>query len=885
MFIYLILLFVLAYWAEKNPRSRWVNHPWVYTLGLAIYCTAWTYYGSVGLATRSGLQFLSIYLGPVIAMPLWIVVTKKVIYLTKSYNIASIADFISLRYGNSRMLGAWVTLISLIALIPYISLQLKAISESFQILTGFEALNHKILWKDHTFYIALVLAVFSAFYGTLSPDASNRKTGITFTVAVESVVKLSFFLIIGIYIVFYLFDGMPDIYEKVQELPTYDFNEASLFGLDWTMMIALSFIAMMLLPRQFQMAVIEYTHRSQMKNAIWGFPLYLILFNVFVIFIAWAGLIYFGDSLNPDYFMLYLPISQGNTVLATLIFIGGFSAVISMVVVATVALSTMVSNNVIIPYGFLKQLSTSNARDNKKQIRNIRRIIIFSLIFIAYFLYINLKTELPLISIGLISFLIIAQLAPTFFIGLYWNRGSSLGAKMGMLGGISVLTYTLLVPFVIEMMGYSSDFINEGLFGLEILKPYALFGLDIFSPIPNAFYWSMLVNVSLYLLFSISFKGNYRERNYGEMFVNSVEVSGMQENAFVWKGEAYFEDIEEILVRFLGEKRANRAIAIFRRKYNVSAEEKMADARFINFSEKLLTGTIGSASARILIGSVVKEKPVSLVEVLNILEENKEARTANKVLKTQSEKLIKLTDELKIANDELIKQDKQKDSFLDTVAHELKTPITAIQAASEVLQDEEMPSDLKQQFLQNIINDTQRLTKLINNILDLEKLTSGREQLNLKIINFSQIIQDAITIVRLLAERKGIKIIFKTEKQHLIQGDKDMLIQVLTNLLGNALKFVPENTGIIKINLYDNEQNLRCEIEDNGKGIAPADFPYIFDKFYQSQNQHLKKPVGSGFGLAICKQIIEMHQGTIRAEEGRKQGANFMLTIPKYLKK
>lgn len=879
---YLAFLFGIAYWGEKNNRSKWVNHPWVYVLSLAVYCTAWTYYGSVGIAATKGINFLPIYIGPIIAMPLWIVITKKIIQLSKTHNITSLADFIALRYGNNRSLGALVTLVCLAAILPYMSLQLKAVSETFAIITNQEV-SHKTLFGDSTFYIAIILALFAAGFSTIKSDASDKKSGIVFSIAVESTIKLTLFLIIGLYIVFYLFDGTTDLYNKIYslkpELLTGGFTDLS-SSLNWFLYIIISFFAIFLLPRQFQVSIIEYTHKLQLKNAIWGFPLYLLLFNIFVIFIAWAGMSLLGDQVNPDYYALHIPLSQNHTFLAVLVFLGGFSAIISMVVISSIALSTMLSNNIIIPYGFLDTLASRASKRNTETIKNIRRITIFLLIILAYIIYISFKRELPLISIGLISFVTISQLAPSFFIGLYWNRGSSIGAKAGIITGFLIVTYCLVLPFVLETVYGENDFINNGLFGINWLKPYQLFGLSILDPIAHAFFWSLLINTLLYLILSVATKGNYRERNYGELFANASEINSLQENAFVWKGEAYFKDIEELLHRFLGSAKADRAIHIFRKKYDISKNQQLADSRFINFSEKLLTGTIGGASAKVLIASVAKEKPVSLVEVLNILDENKKTRSANKILKAQSDKLIKLSRELKDANQELITQDQLKDSFLDTVAHELKTPITAIQAASEVLQDDDMPNEIRQKFLSNIMHDTQRLTTLINNILNLEKLSSGREALNLQTTTTNSLLDSSIKIIEPLLDKDNIKLIKKYTENIVITCDVDKMTQVFTNILGNALKFVTNESGVITIDISHDNSWVTFTISDNGKGIDEKDTPYIFNKFYQSKNQHLKKPSGSGFGLAICKQIIEMHNGTIYVNTEYKNGAEFIIKIP-----
>jgi Na+/proline symporter/nitrogen-specific signal transduction histidine kinase len=878
---YLALLFAVGIWADRKSKSKWVHNPWVYALSLAVYCSAWTYYGSVGIAATSGVSFLTIYLGPVIALPLWIIVLKRVVLISKQHQVASIADFISLRYGKNRSIGAIVTVICVIAILPYIALQLKAVSETFEILS--DSSKSTSIFTDSTFYISVLLAVFVALFGTQTTDASRRRSGLVFTVAVESVLKLVFFLIIGVYVTFYLFDGTTDIYNQIsaldgfEKLATFSNLEASI---NWYFMIALSFFAIFLLPRQFQVSVVENTATSHLKKASWVFPLYLLLFNVFVIFIAWAGKLMLSSDLNPDYYTLYLPLAHGHKLLGLMVFIGGLSSVISMVVVSALALSTMISNNLIIPYGFIKALNNSDPSRNAQRIRNIRRFSIFILIIGAYFFYINFNIQLSLFSIGLIAFVIIAQLAPAFFIGLFWNRGSAIAAKMGIFAGSLITIYTLALPFINEVFVEDSTFVNEGPFGISLLRPYQLFGLDFMPPVTHAFLWSMVFNVMFYLVFSVVRKGDYRERNYAELVVNASSYGELQENAFVWRGEAYVSEIKKALIRFLGEKRTARALEIFYRKYDLNPQEEKADARLVNFSEKLLTGSIGAASAKLMISSVVKEQPVSLPEVLKILEENKETISANKQLQQQSHDLKRLSNSLKDANLALLEKDRQKDEFLDTVAHELKTPTASIRAASEILaDDDEMPQELKQKFLNNIVKDADRLAALITNILDLEKLSSGRDNMDKKEHLLKDTLKKAVDGIYQLALKKGVHIeIVDVENIPLIY-DEDRILQVFTNLLANSLKFVEQETGIIKISSLKTEDAVVMSFEDNGKGIPQEDMQYIFEKFYQSNNQNIKKPIGSGMGLAISRHIVENHQGSLKVDKEFKNGARFIVTL------
>lgn len=885
LLLYLGLLFFIAQWAERKGNSKWTNNPYVYSLSLAVYCTTWTYYGSIGVAANSGLNFIPIYLGPVIAFPAWILILRKIIRISRVNKISSIADFISLRYGNSRFLGALVTIISLIAILPYIGLQLKAISETFHIVTQSEETNNVFL--DTSTYVAIVLAVFASFYGTRYVDASEKRKGIVTAVAMESVLKLFFFIILGLYVTFYVFDGFDAIYAKASLMESFE-ERNTVHGLEggmnWMMLIILSFFSIFLLPRQFHMSIVENNREKHIQTAIWLFPLYLLLFNLFVYPIAWGGNILFeGKDVNPDMFSLLIPQLFDNTFMTVLVFLGGFSAAISMIVVSSITLSTMLSNNLLIPYGVLGSLQKDNQESNSERIVNIRRIGIFLMIILAFIYYRYFIMDFSLVSVGMISFVIVAQLGPAFFGAIFWKRGSLNGAVAGIIVGMLICFYTIMLPFLLSSINPESNFFKEGFFGFTFLQPFQLFGLDYLEPIPHALFWSLLFNSLVYLFVSVSFKGDYRERNYAEMYVDIDKYINNHENAFVWKGTAYVSDIQKVLKRFLGEERTNRALSIFKMKYNIAPDNLMADARLVKFAENLLTGHIGTASAKILIESVTKEDKISLPEVLKILEESKENLIINKKLTETSNELKELSSQLKKANENLVLKDKQKDEFLDTVTHELRTPITAIRAASEILHDDdEIPEELKKQFLQNIITESDRLNRLIDKILDLEKFETGKQKIYPTQGNIVQTISKSLSPLQQLISNKKIHVEFdENQNTTIISYDEERIIQVITNLVSNAIKFADEKAGIIIITLSEKEDEyLKVNVFNNGKVVNPEDLESIFDKFYQSSNQNIKKPIGSGLGLAICKQIIEAHKGKIWAENVQN-GVTFSFTLPK----
>jgi signal transduction histidine kinase/Na+/proline symporter len=806
---------------------------------------------------------------------------RKIIRISRVNKIASIADFISLRYGNSRFLGAIVTVICLTGIIPYIALQLKAIAETFHVVTKTEIRSY--IFDDTTTYVAIALALFASYYGTRYVDASEKRKGIVTAVALESLLKLVFFVIIGVYVTFFVFDGFDDIYQKASMLD--NFKEKNTIGglsqaINWFLLCVLSMFAIFLLPRQFQVGVVENNRENHINTAVWLFPLYLLLFNVFVYPIAWGGNILFaGQDVNSDVYSLLIPQLFDKKILTVLVFLGGFSAAISMIVVSSIGLSTMITNNILIPYNLLGELKSEEI--SNRLILNSRKLGIFLLIILSYFIYRFFGLDYNLVSIGMVAFVIISQLAPAFFGALFWRRGSRLGAIYSIIIGFIVCIYTLLIPYAIGISNSESTFISEGFLGIELLKPFELFGLDYLQPVTHALFWSLLFNSAAYFAISVSFKGNYRERNYAEMFVDINKYISNHEDAFIWRGTAYRNDIEKVLIRFLGIERTKRAMNIFNVKYNVDITEELADARLIKFSENLLTGHIGTASARILISSVVKEEKITLPEVLKILEESKENIIINKKLTETSKELKEITAQLQEANISLMEKDQQKDEFLDTVTHELRTPITAIRAASEILHDDDdIPEELKKQFLQNIISESDRLNRLIDKILDLEKFETGKQTLHPAKNNLIETIEKSIEPLQQLIKNKNISIYIESKNKVMAFYDEDRIFQVITNLVSNAIKFCPDSEGLITLQVTDTDEFIQTRVIDNGKGVPHNDFEAIFEKFYQSINQNIKKPVGSGLGLAICKQIIEHHKGKIWVEPSIK-GACIVFTLPK----
>ena len=531
----------------------------------------------------------------------------------------------------------------------------------------------------------------------------------------------------------------------------------------------------------------------------------------------------------------------------------------------------MLSNNVIIPYGWIDTFKKKSENFNTKNIVNIRKISIFSLIILAFIFYKYLILQSSLFSVGLVSFVLIAQLGPAFFGSIFWKRGTYNGAVIGIIAGVFICYFNLIIPQYIQAI-YPNFTLNN----YEIL---AFFKIPYLSTISQVFFWSILANILLFAIISVSSKGDYRERNYAEIYVDIDHYIQNHEGAYIWKGKANVSDIEKILMRFLGERKTKQAIKIFNLKYNITDETNTADARLIKFSENLLAGRIGTASAKILVEGVTKEDKISLPEVLKILEESKENITLNRKLTEQSRQLRRLSEDLQVANYSLLEKDKQKDDFLDSVAHELRTPITAIRAAGEILLDDhDIPLEIKNEFLGNIISESDRLNEIINDILYLDKLENGNIKLNIQKNNISETYQKSLKPIIHLMQKKNIHLSeIDLLNQKMYFYDEARIIQVFQNILGNAYKFT-ENDGMIQTKFQELDNMLKISIFNTGKRVPVEDIELIFDKFYQSKNQNIRKPVGTGLGLAICKKIIDAHQGKIYAEN-KEIGVTFYILM------
>jgi len=884
--LYLSLLFFIAWGTERLLRRKslnLINHPTVYALSLAVYCTAWTYYGSVGRAAKGGMEFLTVYIGPTLTCVLFYPILLKILRISRRERINSIADFVAARYGKNFTLGIIVTLCCVIGIIPYIALQLKAVSSSYLILTN----QHSVAglsetYKNTTLYVVVLLGLFIMFFGTRRIDVLERHTGLVAAVAFESLVKLIAFLAAGIFVTWGLFNGFTDIFSRAAAdhdlVKLFTINSDGGYG-KWLVMLLLPMFAMILLPRQFQMAVVENLDEAHLKKASWQFPLYLFLINIFVLPIALGGLLTFKGTVDPDSFVLALPLHFQQSWLGLFVFIGGFSAATGMIIVETMALAVMMSNHLLIPLLLsVKKLRPQGQSGISSQILFTRRISIIVVLALAFFYDLFVAASFSLVSIGLISMAAVAQFAPALIGGLFWKQASKRAAIAGIVTGFSVWIFTLIVPTLIDTGLLPLSIKNEGLFGIDFLKPQALLGLHLPDLLTHSFFWSFFLNTSVYIGVSLFSKLSDAEKMQAAVFVNILH----DQRSKVWQGTAAMKDLRQLLKNFLGAERANNLLQSYAQRHQINLRDENADPRLVLFTERILSGVIGSASARLLVSSVAKEEVIRMEAVMTIARESQQVLELNKELKKKSVELTKASEQLLHANEQLRHMDVMKDEFLYTVTHELRTPLTSIRALSEIIHDNpDMDEETRQHYVSSVVKETERLTHLITSVLSLERYESGRQKLHIQSVHLNQLLQEVTNSLQPLASEKQISIRYQPpDTMFILQCDADLIRQVLYNLVSNALKFVKPAFGVVDVRLRPGYEEVQIWVEDNGRGIEPELHELIFDKFFQARNQTLKKPEGSGLGLAISKRIVEMHGGRIWVESQPEQGSKFVFTLP-----
>ncbi len=871
---YCVLLFGVAALAERAGRRP--PHSWVYVLSLGVYCTSWTYYGSVGRASARGIDFLPIYLGPTLVCVLGWPLLAKILRISKAHRITSIADFIASRYGKSGLLAGLVTLIAVVGSVPYIALQLKAVSASLLVMlspgAGPGTENAVALGA------ALLLAVFGVLFGATRIDLDEHHRGMVAAIALESVVKLVCFAAVGLFAGLVLFDGFADLFAQAAALPQAMWlTTLQTPGVEWTSLLLLSMAAAICLPRQFQMLVVENCDERHLAPALWGFPLYLFAINLFVLPVAFAGLLLLPPGSDPDMVVLTLPLAAGDPWLSLLACIGGLSAATAMVVVESVALSTMVSNDLLVPVLLL--LPGRREADLTGLLLGVRRATIVAVVLLGLLYMQQVGNTFALVSIGLVSFCAAAQFAPAIVLGLFWHGATRLGALAGIAAGFLVWAWTLFLPSLALSDILTRGYLDTGAFGWTWTRPYALFGLTGLDPITHSLFWSMLANIGLLVGLSVLLRPSAYEQSQARAF---VEVFAPPAEAAVWSGTARRADLAALLARFMGPARAQARLQELMQDAGADPRAPQAHPAVVRGVERLLAGMIGSASAHVLVASVAGERPVAVEEVMRIVDESSEIREYSRRLEEKSRELQATTEELRQANTTLQQLDRLKDEFVSNVSHELRTPLTSIRSFSEILFDEpELDLAQRQEFLGIIVRESERLTRLITDMLDLAKMQAGELHWQFEPVRLESVLRDAAAATGQLFRERGVALTLQlAENLPPVRADADRIAQVAINLLSNAVKFSPAETGRVRLRLFRTDGGQAVEVIDNGPGVSPADQTAIFARFCQVATGLTDKPAGTGLGLAICRAIMERHGGELTVSSVPGEGAVFRATVP-----
>ena len=878
---YVIFLFVVAFLADRaalrGQGAALLRSPLVYTLSPSIYCTGWTFYGAVGYAARSGLEYLTIYLGPSLVMIGWWWVLRRLVSIGRSQRVTSIADLISSRYGKSNVLAIVVTLMAVIGVTPYIALQLQSVVLSISIFAVPEAGGTPngagFNMTQAAFWVAAGLALFTVLFGTRKLNVNERHHGIVIAVAVEAVVKLVALLAVGVFVVWGLAGGVGDTLARIDASAI---GAWEVQGSRWAALTMLSAAAFLCLPRMFQVMVVENDDERYLQIASWAFPAYLMLISLFVVPIAVVGLDLLPAGSNPDLFVVSLPLSQNQNGLAMLSFLGGFSSATSMVIVATLALSTMVSNHIVMPVWLaLWQGGATQSGDVRNVVIRARRLSILIIMTFGFLYYRASGGGGTLAAIGTISFGGVAQFLPALMGGIFWRGATRLGALWGLGTGFAIWFFTMLLPSFGVDAALSRDIFEQGLMGLGWLRPQALFGIEGLDPTVHAVFWSLSLNALAFLVVSLLTFPDPIERLQGAQFVNVLDQPSASRG---WTASvAGSEDLMIMAQRILGAREAQAFFEAQARAQNIPGQLPEPSPAFVQALERELAASVGAATAHAMVSQIVGGTSVSVQDLLAVADESAQMLEHSSQLEQKSRELSETAAQLRLANEKLTQLSLQKDAFLSQISHELRTPMTSIRSFSEILRDAARLSAAdKTRYASIIHSETIRLTRLLDDLLDLSVLENGQVSLHFGQGNLQDVLQRAVTTAT-AGMAGSLKVqIAPMAQDVLLNTDLDRLVQVFINLITNAQKYCLSEAPELTIAARMQRDGLAIEFVDNGQGIAVDEQAVIFEKFYRVSGA---QGDGAGLGLAICQEIMLRLGGRITYLPNRA-GTAFEVFLP-----
>lgn len=873
---YVAFLFLIAFWAERRSRAGragWLRGPFIYTLSLSIYCTAWTFYGAVGYAARSGLEFVTIYLGPTLVMIGWWWVLRRLVRIGRMQRITSIADLISSRFGKSISLGMIVTLMAVIAATPYIALQLKSVTQSFSVF----AASGGNIWEQGdlntaAFWVAVGLAIFTVIFGTRTLDANERHSGIVIAIAVEAVVKLVALVAVGAFVVWGIGGGPNAILAQIDASNIAEFQSQ---GGRWVAIIFLSAAAFLCLPRMFQVLVVESPDERNLHMASWAFPLYLMLMSLFVLPIAVVGLQMLPAQADPDLFVLTLPLAQGENGLAMLAFLGGFSSATSMVIVSTIALATMVSNHIVVPLWLNSRQDGALVSGDIRYVTVMaRRISIASILALGYLYFRVSAGGAALAAIGLVSFTGSVQVLPAMLGAIFWRGATRIGAGLGLVTGFLVWFWTLYLPSFGAEAFLTSEIMTSGPFGLWWLRPEALFGLEGMDPLVHGLMWSLMLNTLMIFVGSVFSFPLPLERFQGAQFVN---VFASTQGTSTWADTgARPDDLLLMAQRILGGVQAQTLFQKVSKEQGKEGYLPDVTPDFIQRLERELAGSVGAATAHAMVGQITKGAAVSVEDLIAVADEAAQILEYSNQLEAKSAEQERTARALREANTKLTALSIQKDAFLSQISHELRTPMTSIRSFSEILRDMEMSPDEHSKYAGIIHAESMRLTRLLDDLLDLSVLENGQVTLHKQPGQLTDLIDQAVGAAGV--QDAGLHVHRRRGREEVtLNTDLDRLVQVFVNVIANAQKYCAAIEPSLRIAVRQIDGRHVVDFIDNGEGIPPESQSMIFEKFARIEDEG--KAGGAGLGLAICREIMERLGGHIAYLPGQG-GAAFRVTLP-----